>query len=198
MRDTWYADQRDLVKWSALVHLAVREGLDAIIQVPFLRHGTRPSILFGDQQVSLPGEVWEFFRDVRAVTRLGERLGKDIVLVEDVFLPRDRERYRQQMLAAIDRVTGRRVVLLDPDTGIQPAQARAEHAMDEDIRGVWRALRAREWLVAYQHAPRRRNWHDEARRRFAVLCDGCRVQVIHSQTIAPDVIFLAAEKPSMT
>ena len=31
MKDTWYGDKRDLVKWGTLVHLARRENIKQII-----------------------------------------------------------------------------------------------------------------------------------------------------------------------
>ncbi len=36
MKDTWYADQRDLVKWGTLAHLAERRSLTAIVQVAYI------------------------------------------------------------------------------------------------------------------------------------------------------------------
>ncbi len=33
MKDQWYADQRDLVKWGALEYLADRYSADEIVQV---------------------------------------------------------------------------------------------------------------------------------------------------------------------
>ncbi len=33
MRNTWYADQRDVVKWGMLAHIAERHSLAAIVQV---------------------------------------------------------------------------------------------------------------------------------------------------------------------
>jgi hypothetical protein len=194
LRDTWYADQRDLVKWGTLAHLAEREALDVIVQVPFLRHGRRPPLRSGSQEVSISSEVWKFFRDVGAVRALGERLGRMIVVVDEVFVPREREMYRQRILAALDGVAGRRVVLLDPDTGIEPVRAAPEHVTVEDIQAVWRVLQAREWLVLYQHASRRRKWREEARERFGVACGALNVEVFSAPEIAADVVFFAAKK----
>ena len=39
MRDTWYGDRADLVKWGTLIHLAQREKLGRVVQIAFLRRG---------------------------------------------------------------------------------------------------------------------------------------------------------------
>jgi len=44
MKDTWYGDRRDLVKWGTLVHLARSEQIMTVIQVAFLRKGERPPL----------------------------------------------------------------------------------------------------------------------------------------------------------
>lgn len=72
MKDTWYGDQRDIVKWATLAHIATRESIQVIVQVPFLRHGTRHVLHTDNGQTTIPTEVWEFFRDVSAVKSLGE------------------------------------------------------------------------------------------------------------------------------
>jgi hypothetical protein len=194
LRDTWYADHRDLVKWGTLVHLAEREALNVIVQVPFLRHDPRPPLRSGNQEVLIARAVWEFFRDVCAVRALGERLGRSIIVVDDVFVPRERERYRQRILAALDGIAGRRVVLLDPDTGIEPVKAAPEHVTVEDVQTVWRVLRPGEWLVLYQHASRRRTWREESRGRFSAACGVLDVEEFSAPGIARDVVFHAAKK----
>jgi hypothetical protein len=37
MREVWFADKRDLIKWGVLVHLAHKYDLKTIVQVPYLR-----------------------------------------------------------------------------------------------------------------------------------------------------------------
>ena len=37
MRDQWYGDNRDLLKWSTLLHVALRERLSAILQLALHR-----------------------------------------------------------------------------------------------------------------------------------------------------------------
>jgi len=76
VRDTWYADKRDLVKWGTLAHLAERHSLAAIVQVAYLRLGTRDPLKEGGREIPtpLPQEVWAFFRDVTAVCSLGHLL----------------------------------------------------------------------------------------------------------------------------
>ena len=58
MKDIWYGDEGDVVKWSVLLHLARSEGLRLIVQVAFFRH-EEPALETPDCEVDIPDEVWE-------------------------------------------------------------------------------------------------------------------------------------------
>jgi len=90
MRDTWFADQRDLVKWGALVHLAEQHSLSTIVQVPYLRQGRRERLHIERGEADIHPEVWAFFRDVGSIEALGKRLKRRIVVVDSSFDPRNR------------------------------------------------------------------------------------------------------------
>ena len=51
MRDLYYADNRDLVKWAVLVHIAHTHKLRSIIQVPYWRAGKQHHFLLGGIQI---------------------------------------------------------------------------------------------------------------------------------------------------
>jgi hypothetical protein len=61
MRDIWYGDRRDRVKWSALVHLARAQQLSKIIQVAFYRVGKEHRLEVDESYVAVPQEVWDHF-----------------------------------------------------------------------------------------------------------------------------------------
>lgn len=87
MRDTWFADNRDLVKWGTLAHIAARENLNLIVQIPYFRTGDRPPLNSQNAPVSIHSTVWDFFRNVTAVERLGQQLEREIIVMADPFNP---------------------------------------------------------------------------------------------------------------
>jgi hypothetical protein len=195
VKDTWYADQRDLVKWGTLVHLAESDSLAAIVQVAYLRPGKRATLLNGSGEVPISPTVWSFFRDVTAVRSLGELLHRRVVVIDRRFMPQRRRQYRQAVVESVRSVEGPKIVLLDPDTGIAPARASGKHVTAEDITAVWEALQPGDWIAVYQHRSRSKTWKQDARDRFAAVCGDNSVQVYTAPEIASDVLFLAKRKP---
>ena len=70
MQDWYYADHRDLLKWSVLVLLAQRRRLSRIVQIAYLRPSIFPTIDMGGQETELPSEVRAHFRDINNITAL--------------------------------------------------------------------------------------------------------------------------------
>lgn len=195
MRDTWFGDNRDLVKWGTLAHIAEREKLNLIVQVPYFRTGDRPPLRPGDICAPIHTAVWDFFRDVAAVEELGPKLGLQIIVLKEVFDPARRKVYRCFVVEQLSNLKQRKVVLLDPDTGIAPSNGGGKHSTAEDIQAIWEALRAGDWMVVYQHASRTKNWREQAQQKLASICGSLDVEVFAAPKIASDVAFLAAEKP---
>jgi hypothetical protein len=54
----------------------------------------------------------------------------------------------------------RRVIFVDPDTGMQPKNPNSKHIRDSSIEAIWHWMRNGDVLVIYQHAPqdRRNDW----------------------------------------
>ena len=76
MRDQWYGDKRNLVKWGTLVYLAKREGLATILQLAMYRPSDACAPLrSGNREIALPNEVLRHFRDLDDIQRLSERVG---------------------------------------------------------------------------------------------------------------------------
>lgn len=197
MNDMWYADKRDLVKWGTLVHLASRESLQLIVQVPFLRTPSQDCRLrvSREGQPEAVAEVWEFFRNVHAITALGSRIGRRIVVLGDSFCPDNRSAYRGGIAKAIQGFTEPKAVLLDPDTGLaRERRATAKHATHEDVQAIWRILNPGDWLVLYQHAPRAKEWQEPARDSFRQACGAQAVVMFTAEQIAVDVALFAAQK----
>jgi len=194
VRDTWYADHRDLVKWGTLAHIAERQSLAAIVQVAYLRRGTQGALQNGSAEVPIAPAVWSFFRDVTAVRSLGEILSRRIVVIDKPFTPQRRREYRLAVVESVRSIESSKIVLLDPDTGIAPSKPSGKHVTAEDIAAVWEALQPGDWIAVYQHRSRNKTWKQGAQDRFTDVC-GNGVQVYQATKIAPDVILLAKRKP---
>ena len=90
MRDQWYGDDRDVLKWSTLVHLARRESVPGILHIAMYR-ASRPlaplATAFGP--VDPPDEVLRHFRDLGDIQRLAAATGLEIDVMRDLSLTLD-------------------------------------------------------------------------------------------------------------
>ena len=198
MQDTWYGDHRDLVKWGTLVHLAQSEGIRKIIQVAFLRYANRHPLETDQGDEEIHDEVWKHFRNLDRICALEEPLGIKIVIVdEDIdrnLFPQRREQYIQRVADSLKSHADAKVVLLDPDTGIEPERATAKHVKIAEIQKIWKALSTGDWLVVYQHKPRKNDWLEKSRAKFVRACGTQDVRTFRAPKIASDVAFFAAKK----
>ena len=64
MRDKWYGDNRDLVKWGVLLTLAERCAAKHILQVLYYRPTEWAQIEIDGDQVPIPAAVIRHFRSV--------------------------------------------------------------------------------------------------------------------------------------
>lgn len=194
MQDIWYGDDRDLVKWAALVHLAVREHLCVIVQVALFRRGERPTLKTKSGPLVIPERVWTHFCQLRNIRTLGKSYGLKIRVIEDTFDHKARRNYFSRVAGILRRMKFPKAVLLDPDTGLKPREAKAKHVTRDEICTTWSTLAKGDWLILYQHRWRDKRWRTVARERFASACGGSEVEVIRALTRPRDVIFLAARK----
>jgi len=198
MQNTWYGDHRDVVKWGTLVHLAQLEEIWTIVQVAFLRSAKPPPIDTDGVEVEIPKEVWKHFRDVDRIHDLECPLGLEIVLVDHVIdqdlFPQRRKQYIQQVADCLRNHADSKVVLLDPDTGIEPERATSKHVKITEIQEIWEALSSGDWLVIYQHAFRDKKWREKSRIKFAQACGTQDVKTFQAPKIASDVAYFAAKK----
>jgi hypothetical protein len=182
------------VKWGTLAHIAERERLQLIVQVPYPRRGPRPSLRTSDREVAIQPAVWDFFRDLSAVEELGKTLGRKVVVIPDIFDPRQRQRYNQAVIDRLGSLPAPKVVLLDPDTGLASGRPSAKHVTPADVQVIWNAINRDDWLVLYQHASRTKTWRTDARRRFAAICGVQECEEFTAPDISWDVVFLAVRK----
>ena len=181
MREQWYADKRDLVKWASLVYLARECRTSRIIQVPFSDGDTQPwekcRLLKNESvQVPFPREVWEHFRRQERINGLARRTGIQI----EVFRSRSRwtnksrDQYVKNLLRRLKKFTGTRlIVFLDPDTGIEPQKSDLRHVKKSEIKTIFDAdaLKPGDYLVLYQHSRRTKNWINDTRKSLTSAID---------------------------
>lgn len=195
MKERWFADDRDLVKWSALLHFARAHALTRIIQVAYTRADARPQVTIGEQIVAVDDAVWSFFRDLQRIRHLGATVGMPIDVFDETFDPKNRAAYQQRVIEVLAaNHNGAVLLFLDPDTGLQPTRASAEHVAREEVRACWQQLAAGDWLALYQHARHDKTWLEDVQRELSALCDGVPIDLVRSAEIGKDVALLFARK----
>lgn len=198
MRDKYYSDDRDLVKWAALAHIASERGLQTILQVPYWRpEKIHPHFTFIGKRVAVSDRVWAFFRNIRSVTRLGQEIGVSITVVDTEFKPDHRDAYVSEVKAKIQHSRRPLALFLDPDTGLQPKKCRPEHTAIREIQVLWPVLNPREWLILYQHARHNLNWKESVADELSSLCGNMKAHVIRSNDMGKDAALICIEKEGM-
>jgi len=211
MRDLWYGDKRDLVKWATLVGLAQRYQMRHILQVLYYRKCTWQGIEIDGENFELPQNVIEHFRDVSKICAMKGELA--IEVVQEAFSNAGRKAYFETVKAAIEeRSTSPGIVFLDPDTGLEPragadtghshrCKAKSEHVCEFELANLWKLLSGDDLLVFYQHRIRERGWREAKRKQFARALglrdsEAENVRVAFADRIANDVAFYFLQKPS--
>lgn len=200
MRNQWHGDNRDLVKWGAVFHLvAASPRQTKVVYVPMLTpDDPAPGSHLLNELHPLPEPVITFFRGVDQVAGLQWPPHVGFAMVPGVML--DRAAYFVAVGRAIDDAVGsavRVLVLLDPDTGIEPASgANSKHVRRTDLAETYARLRAGDVLAVYQHRWRDEGWLTLARGAFAEALgiDDEGVSAFTCPTIASDVAMLVVEK----
>jgi len=194
MRDKYYADDRDIVKWGSALCLTRRINASVIVQVAFYRPDGNPwQLSVSDQPEPEPiaQEVIAHFRDLNYVHGLQASCGLRIEpIMREWTLARDQ--YVTDVIEEIGTCRSPRVILLDPDTGIAPRHPTLEHVTTDEIRRIYNALEPGDSLAVYQHRWREPNWLDLAKERFvgAINVDARRIVVMSCFDLAHDVAIL--------
>jgi len=195
MRDKYYSDNRDLVKWAVLTHIARKYRLQTILQVPYWRpEKVQPHFNFMGKRVPVSNRVWTFFRNIHHITRLGQKIGVSISVVNSEFDPRQRDAYLHEVKTKIQQAKRPLVLFLDPDTGLQPMRCGPEHIASWEIEALWPHLNAHEFLILYQHARHTSNWRESVADELSSLCGCMKAHIVQSDEVGKDVAFICIEK----
>ncbi len=198
MRDKWYSDNRDLVKWGVLLRLAELYDMATILQVAYYRSTPwdEKSIEIDGCAYPLPLEVVNHFRNIKNIATLRS---KARVVVLDAPC-HDRAQYLQCILMAIRKPRKEPVIVfLDPDTGLEPrGRAGLEHVLETELREIWHALRRGDLLAFYQHQTNRagRSWVEEKQTQFerAIGLEPGGCKLAQGKEIARDVAFFFSHR----
>jgi hypothetical protein len=195
MRDLYYSDNRDLVKWSVLVELADQHEARHILQVLYYRPTEWPEIEIAGHRVAIPESVRKHFRKATSICNL--ECSARVEVIDDPFVGRDAylEIIRDRLRA---RTESPGIVFLDPDTGLEPRSPGPEHVLESELTAIWQAMSERDLLVFYQHQTNRKGepWIQPKKAQFerALQLRSEDVGVAQALQIASDVVFFFARK----
>jgi hypothetical protein len=197
MRDQWYGDHRDLVKWGTLLEIVRTRRSKHILQVLYYRPSEWGSIEFEGRSIDISSEVIRHFRSVGSIRDLS--CGASIEVISEEFA--DRKRYLRGITAAIQaRGTRLGIVFLDPDTGLEPESGNfgPTHVRKNELAEIWGALSTGDVLVLYQHEtnPKGEDFIGPKKHQFAQAL-GISVESAkhaYAPKVARDVVFFFADK----
>jgi hypothetical protein len=208
MRDWWYGDNRDVVKWGTVLVLARKYSIKTVLQVALYRED-RPNYYLAVEAATettepLPIEVICHFRDIDHIERLAHNANLRIDIHKDPFQWRREFRTRQdfrrtyfnELAGKIKQYTKPLIVFLDPDTGIAPENYSYEHVTPQEIQTVLRGMKPGDILLFYQHARLGDGeWLNSTREEFRqAVGAGVPVETITCKEIANDVAFFVVER----
>jgi hypothetical protein len=170
MRNSYYGDNRDLVKWGAVAaHLAASPSVQRVVQVAFWRPSSERHLLSDGITSSIFAvPVLNHFRDIHHVKRLGTELGIAVDVFDREWTPA-RAAYFDALLAELKADARLSFVLLDPDIGLAPpSSCGLEHVAVSEVQRAWSAIGAGGALGVYQHARREglRAWVNSTRSEY--------------------------------
>jgi len=96
----------------------------------------------------------------------------------------------------LDEIQEKKIVFLDPDTGLEPKKCKAEQVKHCEVKQIFSSLKTGDFLVFYQHKFFDSEWDEIRRKELAEACDlsKCKIRTWKANEIANDVIFFFFEK----
>jgi hypothetical protein len=196
MKDQWYADKRDLVKWSVLYHLAHDNNINIVLQIAFYRPSEYDSVFLGEQEKPIPQEVLLHFRNWKSVKQIKSNFQIDVF--SKVF--DNREDYLKDVLSKLQEYSDKKLlVFLDPDIGLEPQNSGSkEHVDEKEAKRIWEVMKKDHILVLYQHKDNRsgKPWKDRKKKQLeeAIGVQIGSVNIAEAPKIAHDVVFFYIRK----
>jgi hypothetical protein len=194
MRDKWYADKRDLVKWGGIMHFLNDKnlGIKKVLQIAYYRKDHWPPFNFNGADIQIPEKVIKHFRDIKLIKKLDPR----IKVFDREFEHKNRQGYTDDLCKMLTNIPEKKIAFLDPDTGLEPKECNAEHVKLCEVKKIFNSLKQGDYLVFYQHKFRNSKW-DEI--RLSELAEACgisrsKIKTWKANEIANDVILFFTKK----
>jgi len=197
MRDKFYSDNRDLVKWAVLHRLAEIYKAPRILQLAFYRPSEFPKVTVDGKEHKIPQEVLSHFRDLRKIENINSKI--QVAVFDDLF--DDRTSYLKSVKKFLSKFQEETcVVFLDPDTGLEPKKTpKFDHVLDLEAKSIWKATKAGDVYVFYQHQTNKAGQPCIEPKRSqlenALDLNKHSIKVASGLKIARDVVFFYAPKP---
>jgi len=196
VKDKWYGDNRDLVKWGVLLELSHKFSCISILQVLYLRQSEWAAIQIDGEEVGLHRELIQHFRDAGSISHMSSAVSIEVIAEEF----QDRLEYLQIIAKRIkSRTALPGIIFLDPDTGLQPnGRPGYEHVLESELAEIWKLLRTSDVLVFYQHQTNRNGepWIEVKKNQFAgaIGVPPDHAKLAYAPEIARDVALFFAQK----
>lgn len=203
MRDQYYSDKHDLVKWAILYQLANEFNASRIIQIAFYLKSDFPKIIIDGKPFDIPQEVIAHFRDLRKVCNINSNIRVNIF---DVIFSKPRDKYLESVKSFLSSYPQERcIVFLDPDIGLEPESQRPklEHVLLSEAADIWKKLKHGDIYTFYQHRNRKNNWINYMKSRLEEALDLTKDNLLKIAHVkpdpkkpkkTPDVVFFYAQK----
>ena len=192
MQHKWYADNRDLVKWSVLLRLAEINHMDRILQIAYYRPSKFGIIQIDGSDNNIPNAVLKHFRRMQNIRKLNSKIR--VSIFDETF--ENRHEYHDDVITYLSKFKNFKcIVFLDPDTGLQPPSGNCalQHVLDSEVKQIWNAMKNYDILVFYQHQTNRNGqpWIEPKRDQLAraIGIENNAVKIAKSDSIARDVVF---------
>ena len=195
MRDRWYADNRDLIKWGILLRLAGSFEASRILQLAFYRPSKFGQLVIDGQAHSIPQEVIAHFRNLRTIGSISSEIR--VTVFDSVF--EDRPTHLQEVLALLPAFGRERcIIFLDPDTGLEPQNPSLDHVLNDEAGTIWTNMKNGDIFAFYQHQTNRAGqpWIEPKRSQLAeaLQVQPDAIKMAQAPDIANDVVFFFIQK----
>lgn len=195
MRDRWYGDKRDLIKWGILLRLAEIFEAERILQLAYYRPSEFGRLVIDGQEHDIPAEVIAHFRNLRTIGGIGSNVR--VTVFDPLF--QDRAAHLKAVLALLPAYAQERCIMfLDPDTGLEPGVPSLDHVLGSEARAIRDAMKVGDVFAFYQHQTNRtgQDWIEPKRSQLA---ETLRISIealkkANSPAIAQDVVFFYAQR----
>src|SRR6266478_328899 len=169
MRDEFYADRRDLWKWTVALDQAAERNIVYVAMYRQNRARLIPSGVRSDVATFFADE-WEYVARELKCARI-HRLSKKIVPLLDPYDLSIADDYFTNVCRHIaSRANGENcLVFVDPDTGIGEGRLKPEHVALKHLALIWRSMHSGDELLVYQHnlPQKREDWVSRKQRDLA-------------------------------